>query len=121
MLEIHHILYSLQIPAVKEAEAANVELPPEAIDTPTNTSAEADSTVAMVEKDGDVDPGDLAAPDVKKDPEESAGIAPVKPRSQKSKAKGQRKQLHVPSKIVVLHCDIIKDEFWDVRPGVVAE
>jgi len=111
----------LQVPSVKEVEAANVELPSEPIDTPTNTSAEADSTAATVEKDGDVDPGDLATPDVKKDSEESAGIVPVKPWSQKSKAKGRRKQLHVPSKIVVLHCDIIKDEFWDARPGVVAE
>jgi hypothetical protein len=33
-----------------------------------------------------------------------------------TKSKGKKKS--VPSRIGLMHCDIIKDEFWDARPGL---
>ncbi|KAG6826738.1 hypothetical protein H0H92_014628 [Tricholoma furcatifolium] len=40
----------------------------------------------------------------------AAGLAPKK--------KVKSKQAKPPTRVVVLHCDIIKDEFWDQRPGI---
>lgn len=41
---------------------------------------------------------------------------------QKSKTKKQKGSLlQAQTRISVVHCDLIKDEFWDAHPGILAE
>ncbi|KAJ3516523.1 hypothetical protein NLJ89_g1069 [Agrocybe chaxingu] len=61
------------------------------------------------------------APSVRDEPQGETLPAEGATRDQKAKkVKEKRKQL-LPSRIAIQHCDIIKDEFWDARPDILAE
>lgn len=52
----------------------------------------------------------LLTPDVKVDKEDDT-----------SDVKGKEKRKRALTRVVVLHCDLIRDDFWKERPYIVSE
>ena len=48
--------------------------------------------------------------------------SPTKEAVQGTKAKHARKKNKPPqTRIEIVHCDVIKDDFWNARPGILGE
>lgn len=53
--------------------------------------------------------------------EHSTVDSDLKDKVERKKAKKDKKKAKAVTRIVLLHCDVIRDDFWDERPSLLAE